>query len=146
MIFSLVPLAGASKIIERETTLMKTIVPLLIGVLIATVRTGMAETTSFTCEYLKFSDQNGSHTEREPFRFSLLLDSDTRRAYLVGNNDSSELEYRAAGDRLVFIEHTASGNVLVTAIARDGQSVHSRHPFVGDKFLASQYYGRCVKK
>jgi hypothetical protein len=125
---------------------MKLIVLFFVGFLATFVRSGIAETTTFTCEYLQFSDQNGGHTEKEPFRFSFLLDSDTRKAYLVGNNGSSEIEYRPAADRLVFIEHTASGNVLVTAIARDGQSVHSRHPFVGDKFLASQYYGTCAKK
>jgi hypothetical protein len=125
---------------------MKTIILLLSSFLITTVRSAIAETTTFTCEYLQFSDQSGSHAEKEPFRFSFLLDSDTKKAYLVGNSGSSEIVYRATFDRLTFIEEAASGNVLVTVIARDGQSVHSRHPFVGDKFLASQYYGRCTKK
>jgi hypothetical protein len=125
---------------------MKTIIFLLSSLLITTVRSAIAETTTFACEYSQFSDQSGSHTEEAPFRFSFLLDSDTKKAYLVGNSGSSEIVYRATVDRLTFIEEAASGNVLVTVIARDGQSVHSRHPFVVDKFLASQYYGRCTKK
>lgn len=115
------------------------------GVLFA-MPVAVSENTTFLCEYSLFSDQSGAHKEKEPLAFTILLDPDTKKAYLVGNNGSAEVIYRAAPERLTFIEETASGNLNVTVIARDGQSAHSRHPFIGDKILASQYYGSCSKK
>ncbi|MEN9846092.1 MAG: hypothetical protein RIS36_1239 [Pseudomonadota bacterium] len=125
---------------------MKLISLFLIVSFVAACDSSFAETTTFNCEYLLYSDPNGRHEENPPLSFSLLLDSNTKKAYLLGNNGASEIVYRANGDRLTFLEETATGNLLVTVVARDGQSVHSRHPFVGDKFLATQYYGRCAKK
>jgi hypothetical protein len=125
---------------------MRIAILFIIGFMVTSATFSWAETTTFNCEYLSFSDESGSHTVSEPLRFSLLLDSGTKKAYLVGNGGASEIVYRANSDRLTFIEETASGNILVTVISSGGQSVHSRHPSMGDKFLASQYYGKCSKK
>ena len=119
---------------------------ILILFFLAACDLSFADRTTFNCEYSIFSDPNGRHEEKPPLSFSFLLDSNTKKAYLLGNNGSSEVVYRPNADRLTFLEETGNGNLLVTVIATDGQSVHSRHPIVGDKFLATQYYGRCSKK
>jgi hypothetical protein len=125
---------------------MQFIILLIISFFATTTSLSAAETQTFSCEYPIFSDQEGSHKEKEPFKFSIILDSDTRKAYLVGNNGAGEVIYRPNADVLTFIEETTSGNLNVTVIAKDGVSVHSRHPYFVNRFIASQYYGKCVKK
>lgn len=106
----------------------------------------IAETLTFNCEYPNFSDEDGSHKEKEPFRFSFLLDTEAQKAYLLGNNGSGQVIYRKNVEVQTFIEPTSSGNLNITVIANNGMSVHSRHPYFANKFIATQYYGKCAKK
>ena len=43
-----------------------------------------------------------------------------------------------------FIETTPVGNVTVTTVMANGESVHSRSMVYPDRILASQYYGTCT--
>ena len=49
-------------------------------------------------------------------------------------------------DGVSFVEITASGNVMVTAITKSGEAVHSRNGIMFNELVPSQYYGKCVRQ
>jgi len=62
---------------------------------------------------------------------------------MVGNNGSSEVHLVPSPFGPTFIEVTQAGNVMTTAIATDGDSVHSRGTRMQGGLVPSQYYGHC---
>lgn len=104
-----------------------------------------AATTSFTCNFPTAASPSGVKKEAKPFEMRFISDTQTKKAYIVGNNGSSEvtaIQNQSGG--VTFVEITDSGNVMVTAIATSGEAVHSRNGIMSGKIIPSQYYGNCV--
>ena len=102
-----------------------------------------AETSTYYCDYPSYSDQEGNHPVKTEFVLTFLIDLDAGKAYMVGNNGSEEVNVLAGDDYVSFIEVTATGNVMTTAITSDGTSVHSRNSIILGDLIPSQYYGTC---
>lgn len=105
-----------------------------------------ASPATFECDYRTYSDGEGLHKVGEPFRLTFLIDSKAKKAYLIGNNGSSEVEVIQNSDGLTLVEVTGTGNVMVTAITSKGTSVHSRNGIMMGDIIPSQYYGSCKQK
>ena len=105
-----------------------------------------AAPVSYSCNYTTYSDSDGRHRVTEEFKLTFIVDTSARKAYMIGNNGTAELQIVRNTDGVTLIEVTASGNVMVTAIARNGSSVHSRSTMISEDIVPSQYYGKCVAK
>jgi hypothetical protein len=105
-----------------------------------------AETTTYECDYPTYSDEKGPHNVKAPFRLTFLMDSSTKKAYLIGNAGSSEVSLLQNSYGFTLVEVTSSGNVMVTAITHKGASVHSRNGMILGELVPSQYYGKCQRK
>ena len=106
-----------------------------------------AEIITFECDYPTYSDKTGVQ-EAKGFEFKFVSDTDTGKAYMSGNNGSTEvsLSMRADKEGVNVLEMTDSGNMMLTTILFSGQSVHSRNSVIMGEFIASQYYGICEIK
>jgi hypothetical protein len=104
-----------------------------------------AETISYKCSFLFSASPSGIEKESKPFELSFVLDTQTKKAYMLGNNGSSEVMPVENIAGITFVEVTPSGNVMVTAITTSGDAVHSRNTIFldGKKLIPSQYYGKC---
>lgn len=104
-----------------------------------------AEIKSLKCVYPKYSDHEGIHVAKNPMVFSFIIDTKTGKTYMSGNVSSVEVTPVPNGvNGNSFIETTPVGNVTVTTVMANGESVHSRNMVYPDAILASQYYGTCV--
>ena len=106
----------------------------------------IAETTNYSCNYTSYSDNEGNHKVKDKFELNFIVDSATGKSYLLGNAGSSEVKALEAEDRVAFLEITATGNIMSTAIDSKLNSVHSRNTIMYGELLPSQYYGKCVVK
>lgn len=106
----------------------------------------IAETTNYKCNYTSYSDKEGSHKVKEKFELNFIVDRAAEKGYMLGNAGSSEVKVLESKDRIAFIEVTASGNIMTTAIDSKFNSVHSRNTIMYGELLPSQYYGKCVVK
>jgi hypothetical protein len=87
---------------------------------------------------------SGVKKESKPFELRFVSDPKTKKAYMLGNNGSSEVTLIGnSGGGVTFIEVTDSGNVMVTTIASSGEAVHSRNGIISGELIPSQYYGKC---
>jgi hypothetical protein len=103
-----------------------------------------AETTTFTCDYKIYSDESGNHKAEAEFRLTFIVDSKANKAYMLGKLGSTEVELVPNGlGGLTFLEITEAGNVHVTAVDKQRNSVHSRSTLVFGDIVPSQYYGSC---
>ena len=103
-----------------------------------------AEPTSFKCAYSNFADEEGLHPVEGKFVLTFLIDDETSKAYLIGNNGSSEVQVVSiTPGGFSLVEITAVGNVMTTTIAESGRSVHSRNSVLYGELIPSQYYGEC---
>jgi hypothetical protein len=69
-------------------------------------------------------------------------------AMMVGNSGSTPLTFLSNGQHWTFVEITGGGNVMVTSMAVPAASgetyaVHSRHSWLFDSGLISQWAGTC---
>jgi hypothetical protein len=78
--------------------------------------------------------------------FATLSTLPPRRPYLLGNAGSSEVELIPNTDGISFVEITDSGNVMVTAITKSGEAVHSRNGIMFKELVPSQFYGKCSRQ
>ncbi len=122
---------------------MRTII--VVGLLLLFPANALAETTTYFCNYTSWSDQEGNH-KTEEFLLTFIVDKRAGKSYFLGNNGSTEVELIQSGDQLAFIEVTASGNIMTTAIDSKLDSVHSRNSVVFGEISPSQYYGKCEVK
>jgi hypothetical protein len=106
----------------------------------------LASTITFDCSYETYSDRRGNHKVNSKFAMTFLVDSAAGKAYMIGSVGSTDVRLVSNTDGLTFIEVTATGNVMVTVISNEGQSVHSRNGLVLGEIVPSQYYGRCNKR
>lgn len=105
-----------------------------------------ADTMSFSCDYGSYSDHEGNHKVEDKFELNFIVDDATGKSYLLGNNGSSEVKVLGSDGQLAFLEITATGNIMTTAIDDELNSVHSRNTVMFGKMLPSQYYGKCEVK
>lgn len=110
-----------------------------------------AEPAVLACSFESHADPEDGLASNEPFEFSIAMDPETSKSYIVGNMGTSDLHTIPTDRSLVFIEMSDSGNVMTTTVmlkgglgTRAGDAVHSRHTVMGSALLPSQYYGRCV--
>ena len=105
-----------------------------------------AATTSYVCRFTVEASPKGLAKQQSPFELRFVVDTETKKAYLVGNAGSSEVEIVPNTNGVSFIEITNSGNVMVTAIATSGAAVHSRNGIMFKNLVPSQSYGTCVRQ
>ncbi|MCU7806642.1 MAG: hypothetical protein KZQ73_02060, partial [Candidatus Thiodiazotropha sp. (ex Semelilucina semeliformis)] len=105
-----------------------------------------AETTSYACNYTTYSDQEGNQKVNMKFELKFIVDHETGKAYMVGNNGSNEVGFQVSDGQVAFLELTTSGNFMTTAIDSKNNSVHSRNSVMFGEMLPSQYYGKCEIK
>ena len=118
---------------------------LLFLVMMASIPICHAATTSFTCNFPLSASSSGVKKESKPFELRFVSDDQTKKAYLIGNNGSSEVTpFGNQGGGITFVEVTGTGNVIVTAITSIGDAVHSRNGIISGKLIPSQYYGKCT--
>lgn len=101
-------------------------------------------TIAYTCKFPLEASPKGLSKQATPFELRFVVDTDTKKAYLIGNAGSSEVEIIPNTDGISFVEITGSGNVMVTAVTKSGESVHSRNGIMFKGLVPSQYYGNCV--
>ena len=106
----------------------------------------LAATATYDCRFTTTATPKGLTTE--PFELKFLIDTVAKKAYVVGNNGSSEVELVPSPyGGVSFIEITRSGNVLVTMITKSGEAAHSRNLVLGGAlFRPSQSYGTCSRQ
>lgn len=101
-------------------------------------------TSSYTCKFTLEATPKGLSKQAKPFELRFVVDTSTKKAYLVGNAGSSEVEIIPNTDGISFVEITGSGNVMVTAITKSGDAVHSRNGIMFKELVPSQFYGNCA--
>ena len=104
--------------------------------------TNVLATTTYTCNFDSFSDDEGKHSGELVLTY--LVDEDVDKAYIIGNNGSNEVVQIFRGDGRSFLEITATGNVMATTITPSLKAVHSRNSVMFGQLIPSQYYGECV--
>ncbi len=105
-----------------------------------------AETVNYSCNYRSYSNSEGNHKVKDKFELNFIVDRATGKSYLLGNAGSSEVKALESKDRVAFLEVTATGNIMTTAIDSKFNSVHSRNTVMYGELLPSQYYGKCIVK
>lgn len=105
-----------------------------------------AGTTTYECSYPRYSDKEGTHKADEKFAKSFVVDHSTDKAYVLGALGSRDVTLIQNSGGLSYVEITDTGNVMVTAIAENGESVHSRTGMILGQIVPSQYYGHCERK
>lgn len=103
-------------------------------------------TTSYTCKFSVEATPKGLSKQASPFELRFVVDASTRKAYLMANAGSSEVEVVPNTDGISFVEITTSGNVMVTAVTNSGEAVHSRNGIMFKELLPSQFYGKCTRQ
>ena len=122
---------------------MKNVI-LTLGVLLLAPSIASADTVSITCTYELMASNEGM-TQPEDFVLRFLMDGETGKAYMMGNNGSTEVEMILnSGEAWTFVEMTDTGNVMTTTVTVSGDSVHSRNSVLFGELVPSQYYGTCV--
>ncbi len=106
----------------------------------------LAETINYSCNYTSYSNQEGNQKVKDKFELNFIIDRTTGKSYLLGNAGSSEVKALESKDRVAFLEVTATGNIMTTAIDSKFNSVHSRNTVMYGEIVPSQYYGKCVVK
>jgi hypothetical protein len=102
----------------------------------------LAKNVRWTCVYPGGVSPNGSF--KEEFKLEFVFDDVTEKAVMIGNQGTPDVAFYAGPFGVTFMERLPTGAVQVTTIAKEGDSVHSRHTMMSDKkIIPTQYYGRC---
>lgn len=105
-----------------------------------------AATKSYICKFPVEASPKGLKKQAPPFELRFISDSESKKAYILGNNGSAEVDRIEHYAGVTFVEITATGNVMVTTISSSGESVHSRNTNLGGKLIPSQSYGACTSQ
>ena len=102
-------------------------------------------TVSFDCTFTTFSDEKAAQQkQKKPFVLHYVLDTKTKKAYLLGELGSSEASPVAGALGITFIEILPTGAAQTTTINNSSKrATHSRHTLVGTEIWPSQFYGSC---
>jgi len=66
--------------------------------------------------YDKYSSPDGLSLAGEEFKLVFLIDSNTKKSYMTGNNGSEEVKLIDGDSSFTFVEITATDNVMTTTI------------------------------
>ena len=121
---------------------MKLFMPILLLMPILAI----SDTTNYSCNYTSYSDQDGNHKVKDKFELNFIVDRTTNKSYLLGNIGSAEVNALESEGQIAFIELTAMGNIMSTAIDSKLNTVHSRNSVMFGEMIPSQYYGKCIIK
>ncbi|WP_057833182.1 hypothetical protein [Colwellia sp. TT2012] len=105
-----------------------------------------ADTISINCDYSTYSNEKGNHKVKDKFVLSFVVDTETGKSYLIGNNGSAEVSFFKNDGSYTFVEMTGTGNITVTTLDKNLMSVHSRNMVLSGSLIPSQYYGLCDVK
>lgn len=119
---------------------------IIISLLFLLPAIAFADTTTYSCNYDSYSDQKGNRKVKDKFELNFIVDKAAGKSYLLGNNGSSEVQMLESSDQIAFVEVTATGNIMTTAIDSKLNTVHSRNSVMFGEMLPSQYYGKCKVK
>ena len=50
-----------------------------------------ADTTTYICKYPTYSDNEGNHKVKGKFELTFIVDNETEKTYILGNQGSSEV-------------------------------------------------------
>jgi hypothetical protein len=103
----------------------------------------MSQTGTLTCTYSSYASDKGVYELDEDLVLRFVIDKATDKAYLVGDNGTSEVQMIQSRAGISFLEVTGSGNLMTTAVDLSGTSVHSRNALLDGGLVASQSYGWC---
>ena len=107
-------------------------------------------TATIICDFNRWSNAEGWHLVSPEFVLTFIIDEDTDKAYMVGNNGSNAVVPIYGNSAITFLEVTDTKNVMTTTVAipKTGKikAVHSRNTVVREDILPSQYYGTCIFK
>jgi hypothetical protein len=118
-----------------------------LALILSMASVSLADTITLICNYTKYSDEEGVHrVKKDDFILTFLIAEKEGTAYVIGNQASSEVQMLSTKPGLSFIEITALGNVMTTAVDVTSKSVHSRNTIIGGKLVPTQYYGTCKFK
>jgi hypothetical protein len=101
---------------------------------------------TYICDYSTYSDERGNHKITDKFILTFIVDKDTDKSYLLGNNGSSEVYRFESDSQISFLEITGTLNIISTTIDSNMISVHSRNSVLSGDLIPSQYYGKCMLK
>ena len=121
----------------------KNIIKLL---LITVVLPSYANTTTYSCNYPIYTDEEGVHKVTRKFELNFIFDDKAKKSYMLGNNGSTEVGRFKYAEHIVFAEITSFGSFMTTTIDKNLNSVHSRNTVMSGKLIASQFFGKCVVK
>ena len=89
--------------------------------------------------------------KNQEFELTFIVDLETEKAYVVGNQGSEPVHIVPGNNKITFIEITGTNNVITTTVVIEtlsgtdvGDSVHSRNVVIIDELVASQMYGKCT--
>jgi len=131
---------------------MRNIRPFVVIILLAFTAKAPAANISLQCSYPVQATPEG--VSQQEFSFSLVLDTASDKAYMIGNAGSSELVVIKGLGLVSFVEVTQMGMVNTTSVITLDESqekgttasVHSRAPALLGEFAPSQNYGHCEWK
>jgi len=101
-------------------------------------------TIGFDCKFTVEASPKGLAKQVSPFELRFVTDTEKAKTYLMAINGSTEVQAISNSPGVSFVEITGTGNVMVTAITKSGEAVHSRNSIMGDKLIPSQFYGKCI--
>lgn len=96
-----------------------------------------ASTSTFICDYARYSNPESAHQAEEHFSFTFILDETSNAAYVLGSPGRHEVTMRDGVRHFTFVEVTDAGEVMRTTVASHGGSAHSQHMVTGSDAIAS---------
>lgn len=75
-----------------------------------------ARTSTFVCDYARYSHPESSHQAEEHFSFTFVLDEARNTAYVLGNPGSHPVTEHEGMRRFSFAEVNAAGEVMRTTV------------------------------
>ena len=104
-----------------------------------------AAVMNYACSFPRMVSPEGAKASSPPFEMQFTRDTLTKKAFVIGNAGMSEVTAIEHENGISFVEVTDSGNVMVTAITKTGEAVHSRNTIM-QRLVPTQYYGTCPLK
>ena len=104
----------------------------------------LADTMTLECIYTQYAQPDGLHMTEKDFVLKFLIDKNSGKSYILGNNGSAEVISTGTDEQLTFLEVTGVKTVMsTTVLLGSGESVHSRNTVSFGSLIPSQYYGEC---
>ncbi len=117
---------------------------LLTGLIAILPLTAVSDTVTIECTYTEYAQPDGLHMTEKDFVLKFLIDQESKKSYILGNNGSSDVIRIGSKEQVTFVEVTGVNTVMTTTMEfTTGKSVHSRNSVSFGDLIPSQYYGEC---